>query len=178
MAVPERLVALEGAFNFRDLGGYPSADGRVTQWGRLFRSDTLHELTEGDVEVLRGLGLTTVVDLRTPKELARTGRGRLGPEPIGFHHLSVIGDGDAVGPLSLGVRTTEPARFRPAPRKTVTSRPADPCRARPSPLLPPPVKTSPSAIAGTSMSAGSRWSRLWTSSATRPAAARLPLRGG
>jgi hypothetical protein len=97
MPVPERLVALEGAFNFRDLGGYPSRDGRHTRWGRLFRSDTLHELTQADVEVIRGLGLTTVIDLRTPKELARTGRGLLGPEPIGFHHLSVLGDGTAAG---------------------------------------------------------------------------------
>jgi protein-tyrosine phosphatase len=97
MSVPERLVALEGAFNFRDLGGYPSRDGRSTRWGRLFRSDTLHELTEADVEILRGLGLATVVDLRTPKELARTGRGRLGPEPIGFHHLSLLGDSPVLG---------------------------------------------------------------------------------
>ncbi len=96
MAVPERLVALEGAFNFRDLGGYPSSRGGHTRWGLLFRSDTLHELTEGDVGVLRGLGLTTVVDLRTPAELSRTGRGRLEPEPIGFHHLSVLGDGSAL----------------------------------------------------------------------------------
>jgi hypothetical protein len=92
VAVPERLVALEGAFNFRDLGGYPSRDGRTTRWGRLFRSDTLHELTEADVEVLRSLGLVTVVDLRTPRELDRTGRGRLEPERIDFHHLSVLGD--------------------------------------------------------------------------------------
>jgi protein-tyrosine phosphatase len=97
MSLPERLVALEGAFNFRDLGGYPSRDGRHTRWGRLFRSDTLHELTEADVEVIRGLGLATVIDLRTPKELARTGRGLLGPEPIGFHHLSVLGEGTAAG---------------------------------------------------------------------------------
>ncbi len=96
MVVPGRLVALEGAVNFRDLGGYPTPDGRVTRSGRLFRSDTLHELTEGDVEILRGLGLVTVVDLRTPAELARTGRGRLAPEPIGYHHLSVLGDGSAL----------------------------------------------------------------------------------
>src|ERR1035441_6801299 len=40
----DRLVPLEGAFNFRDLGGYAGAGGRATRWGRLFRSDTLHEL--------------------------------------------------------------------------------------------------------------------------------------
>ncbi len=93
MESPARLVPLSGSFNFRDLGGYPSADDRVTRWGTLFRSDTLHELTEDDVALLRSLGLATIVDLRTSRELERTGRGPLGPEPIAYHHLSVIQDG-------------------------------------------------------------------------------------
>jgi len=96
---PERLVPLAGAFNFRDLGGYPGRDGRRTRWGVLFRSDTLHELTGSDLEVIRSLGLTTVVDLRTRRELERTGRGPLGSEPLAYHHLSVIregGEGEAV----------------------------------------------------------------------------------
>jgi len=87
-----RLVPLAGSFNFRDLGGYSTADGRVTRWGTLFRSDTLHEITVGDVAILRALGLATIVDLRTSAELERTGRGPLSPEPIAYHHLSVIGD--------------------------------------------------------------------------------------
>jgi protein-tyrosine phosphatase len=95
MEARPRLVPLDGSFNFRDLGGYPTRDGRVTRWGTLFRSDTLHELSTGDVALLRSLGLTTIVDLRTSRELERTGRGPLGPEPIAFHHLSVIQDGEA-----------------------------------------------------------------------------------
>jgi hypothetical protein len=101
----QRLVSLAGAFNFRDLGGYRARDGRVTRWGQLFRSDTLHELTEGDVEVLRSLGLATIVDLRTPSELGKTGRGPLASEPIAFRHLSVIGEaeGEAMAaPASSG----------------------------------------------------------------------------
>jgi rhodanese-related sulfurtransferase len=94
MDAVDRLVPLAGAFNFRDLGGYRGLDGRVTRWGRLFRSDTLHELTAPDVELLRSLGLATVIDLRTPRELARTGRGPLEPEPIRYRHLSVIVDED------------------------------------------------------------------------------------
>jgi protein-tyrosine phosphatase len=99
MESPTRLVPLTGSFNFRDLGGYPARDGRTTRWGRLFRSDTLHELTAEDVDRLRHLGLATVVDLRTGRELAETGRGPLEPEPIGFHHLSVIQErtGEMVG---------------------------------------------------------------------------------
>jgi protein-tyrosine phosphatase len=96
---PERLVELAGAFNFRDLGGYPTIEGRVTRWGRLFRSDSLHELTAGDVRTLKSMGLATVVDLRTPRELDRTGRGLLAGEPVAFAHLSVIREdgGEAVG---------------------------------------------------------------------------------
>jgi protein-tyrosine phosphatase len=95
MEPTERLIPLDGAFNFRDLGGYPVEGGRVTRWGRLFRSDTLHELSAADVATLRSLGLATVIDLRTARELARTGRGPLGPEPVRYHHLSVIGEGAA-----------------------------------------------------------------------------------
>ncbi len=90
---PDRLIALDGAFNFRDLGGYPTAEGQVTRWGTLFRSDTLHELTSPDVRRLREMGLATVVDLRTPRELEQTGRGPLEPEAIGYRHLSVIREG-------------------------------------------------------------------------------------
>ncbi len=93
MDAPSRLVPLQGSFNFRDLGGYPGHDGRHTRWGRLFRSDALHELTAGDVALLRELGLRTVVDLRTERELHRSGRGPLGPEPVDFHHLAVVREG-------------------------------------------------------------------------------------
>jgi len=38
-------VDLEGLCNFRDLGGYPTVDGRVVRRGRLYRSDALHRMT-------------------------------------------------------------------------------------------------------------------------------------
>ena len=44
----ERLVALEGTLNFRDLGGYTAADGRTVRWGSVFRSDGLGRLTDTD----------------------------------------------------------------------------------------------------------------------------------
>jgi hypothetical protein len=84
-----RLLPLTGAYNFRDLGGYPTSDGRYTRWNRLFRSDALHELTADDVAVLRDRSLHSVIDLRTPTEVDRTGRGLLGSEPIHYVHLSV-----------------------------------------------------------------------------------------
>jgi protein-tyrosine phosphatase len=90
METRERLLPLVGACNFRDLGGYPTRDGRFTRWGTLFRSDTLHELTADDLEVLRQIGLNSVIDLRTAAELERTGRGPLAEESIGYLHASVL----------------------------------------------------------------------------------------
>ena len=95
MDVESRLVPLEGSFNFRDLGGYRLADGRSTRWGRLYRADALHELTAADVVHLGDLGLRTIVDLRTERELARTGRGPLESEDVAFRHLAVVKEGVA-----------------------------------------------------------------------------------
>jgi protein-tyrosine phosphatase len=86
----DRLVTFESVHNFRDLGGYPTTDGRRTRWGRLFRADGLQRLTAADLEVLRPLGLRTVIDLRTVRELEERGSFPLDLHPADFHHLPVI----------------------------------------------------------------------------------------
>jgi protein-tyrosine phosphatase len=92
--VIERRIELEGCYNFRDLGGYPTADGRSVRWRQLFRSDALHHLTRRDVERLtREFGIGHVVDLRSSKELHSEGRGLLSSATPRFHHLPLF-DGD------------------------------------------------------------------------------------
>ncbi len=61
-------------FNFRDLGGYPTRDGRAVRWRRLYRSDSLHALAEADQGAFQALGIRTVLDLRRPSEIERDGR--------------------------------------------------------------------------------------------------------
>jgi protein-tyrosine phosphatase len=67
----ERLVPLEGASNFRDLGGYRAVDGGRTRWGLVFRSDALHRLTVEDAALVGRLGLRVVYDLRRDVERER-----------------------------------------------------------------------------------------------------------
>jgi protein-tyrosine phosphatase len=82
-----RTIDLDGCLNFRDLGGYPSADGRTVRWRRVFRSDALHHLSRQDVTRLRDeIGLGEVIDLRSSAELRSEGRGPLAGESIRFHH--------------------------------------------------------------------------------------------
>ena len=60
----ERHIRLEGASNFRDLGGYATTDGATTKWRTMFRSDTPANLTKEDVGTVAGLGITAACDLR------------------------------------------------------------------------------------------------------------------
>jgi protein-tyrosine phosphatase len=96
-AEPARLVALEAVHNFRDLGGYATADGRHTVWRTLFRADGLYRLTPADVVALEPLGLRTVIDLRSAPELKERGRFPVDAHPVVFHHFPVIDATWAVG---------------------------------------------------------------------------------
>lgn len=66
-----RVLALEGASNLRDIGGWPVADGRRVRHGIAYRSAALHGLTEADLGHLARTGLRTVCDLRGRQEAAR-----------------------------------------------------------------------------------------------------------
>jgi protein-tyrosine phosphatase len=64
----ERLIPLQGGSNFRDLGGYPAADGKHVRWGLLYRSAALPKLTDDDYRHLSTLHIRTVVELRSRDE--------------------------------------------------------------------------------------------------------------
>jgi hypothetical protein len=70
--VATRHIALEGAANLRDLGGYRTSDGRSVKWGLVYRSDNLGELTTADYQIMNSLGIRH--DLR-PAHVCRTSHG-------------------------------------------------------------------------------------------------------
>jgi protein-tyrosine phosphatase len=82
--VAPRRVPFDGAANFRDLGGYPTLDGRHTRWGRVYRADALHRFTPADLDAFERLGCRTVLDLRGDAERERY------PDPIASVHLPLI----------------------------------------------------------------------------------------
>ena len=67
-ASPARHLNLSGASNFRDLGGYPTSDGRTVRWRQIFRSNHLGHLTDDDAAVLRKLGVRSAFDFRGTEE--------------------------------------------------------------------------------------------------------------
>ena len=85
----DRHIPLEGAVNFRDLGGYETTDGHRIRWRTLFRADGLSRLTPPDRAAIRQLGVATVIDLRTTAEV-ESGRFPVDEIPVGFHHLPLL----------------------------------------------------------------------------------------
>lgn len=67
----KNYVDLQGTHNFRDIGGYPTKDGKRVAYGKLFRSDDLHELTQEDIRYLQNMGLKTIIDYRNEHERAK-----------------------------------------------------------------------------------------------------------
>lgn len=74
-------VQLTGQPNFRDLGGYTTADGQRVVSGEIYRSGELSHLTDNDVATLDALGIRTVVNFLLPEEIEKNGPDRL-PEGV------------------------------------------------------------------------------------------------
>ena len=92
-----RLIALPGAHNIRDMGGWPAAWGE-TGYRRALRADSLHRLSLESLESLRALGLTRVIDLRRAEELEEAPNpfaANDGPGAgVDYRHLSLLEDLD------------------------------------------------------------------------------------
>ena len=78
----DRRIELEGATNFRDLGGYETEAGDRVKWRTVFRSDTLSNLTDADVDAICDLGIDTAIDLRYGDERQREPSRFLGHDRV------------------------------------------------------------------------------------------------
>jgi protein-tyrosine phosphatase len=104
-------IDLSGARNFRDLGGYPTMDGRRIKKGLLYRSDQLSKLTKHDLKILSELKLKRIYDLRNkgeqqkdPDKLPAGQNIQIVPVPFAFAELdeSVMRNKIVHGKLNKG----------------------------------------------------------------------------
>ena len=79
---PVPAALLQGASNFRDVGGYLNAQGRRVRRGQVFRSDHLAGLTGEDMTRLQALGIGHSLDFRGAQECAATPYAIAGVERV------------------------------------------------------------------------------------------------
>ena len=84
----QRGIPVEGSVNFRDFGGYRTMDGRVTKWGRFFRSGHLSEISNAEQKYLAQLDINTVCDFRRQAEM-ESERSLLPGDPT-IHQVEIV----------------------------------------------------------------------------------------
>ena len=92
LLLAERHLPMTGGYNFRDLGGFKTKDGRYTKWGKLFRADELSGLTEEDLKYLSSIPITSVIDFRAQNEVKRSPDNL--PETVRFTYPIAITPGN------------------------------------------------------------------------------------
>jgi protein-tyrosine phosphatase len=113
-AFPADPMQLSGAANFRDIGGYRTADGHTIKSHVVYRSGELSGLTVSDRHVLSSLRIGYEIDLRTGKEReeAPSQWGENAPEviaiPVGESRNSSPAASTAMD--SAGLKTAEEAQ--------------------------------------------------------------------
>ena len=86
---PDRLIGMQTSHNFRDLGGYPTANGHM-KWGVLYRADSMHHLNDADLALIGTLGIRNVVDLRSADELENRGKFPVDKYEVNFYNHSIL----------------------------------------------------------------------------------------
>lgn len=112
---PERVIALEGLHNLRDLGGYETMSGASTRWRSVLRSDGPAQLGAASQARLIEMGLGTVIDLRSPREVERHPNPFDSHDAVEFHSLPLFGALAPIPTLHNGGRLFDmAARYREA----------------------------------------------------------------
>ncbi|MFT8470201.1 MAG: tyrosine-protein phosphatase [Oenococcus sp.] len=78
-----RVLPVIGGFNFRDIGGYTSFDGRKIKWGKAFRTAGMADLSPEDLKYLEDRQVDTIIDFRTEAEVAK------GPDRVPAHAVDI-----------------------------------------------------------------------------------------
>ena len=88
-----REIKLQGAVNFRDIGGYPTKDGKKVKMGLLYRSAALNTLTDADISKIADLHIKYDFDFRGPFEV-KTAPDKI---PAGTFRISLPAGSENIG---------------------------------------------------------------------------------
>ena len=100
--MPTRRLMTKELYNARDLGGFPTMDGRTTRFGVFVRSEAPCDLPEEDIAYLRDYGVTASMDFRGTGETQARPSDLSGIMP--YYHRPLFNEA-AMGAITLAMAT-------------------------------------------------------------------------
>lgn len=96
-----KRLPLEGMSNCRDLGGYPTKYGKITNYGVFVRSEAPVDVTQRDIDFLKRYGIVKSLDFRGENDI-KTFPSRLNTDGIEYIHMPMYGREDAQNLAKMG----------------------------------------------------------------------------
>ncbi len=88
-----KRLDIDNIKNARDLGGVPTLDHRSTKWHEFFRTASLDDINDADMEQLKKLNVSTIIDLRRINEIDFESESHKKiKENFDYHHISLAPD--------------------------------------------------------------------------------------
>jgi protein-tyrosine phosphatase len=103
-----RMIPMEGGRNFRDVGGYRTADGRTVRWNVLYRSGSLGHLQKDGMARLQNMDIRAIIDLRMTTERKSDQSNWLSIAGLGYFTRDYMLGGDEA---SLAQMFSDPAKL-------------------------------------------------------------------
>ena len=88
-----KRIDFDNIKNFRELGGIPTLDKKSTKWHKIYRSACLDDSKDFEIEELKNLGISTIIDLRRNNEIDFDSKiYKKISTNFDFHHISLSPD--------------------------------------------------------------------------------------
>jgi len=86
-----RRILLSHTTNTRDLGGYQTSNNKITNYGRIIRSDVPNNFSKEDFKIMERYHIYAAIDVRGDKHFKETANAYQTIKGIQFYHIPITG---------------------------------------------------------------------------------------
>ena len=88
-----RRFFIDKVENMRDIGGYSIGNNLVVKLGKIIRTNVITNLNEEELNEIKNMGFTDIIDLRSDDEVNRKNGVFFNNHNFNYNHIAINGDG-------------------------------------------------------------------------------------
>ena len=88
-----RRLFIDEIENMRDIGGYAVGDNKIVKSGKIIRTNLVTNLQKKNLNKIKKMGISTVIDLRSDKEVEKRKSVFNENSQFSYYHIAIKGDG-------------------------------------------------------------------------------------